>query len=243
MKNFFFLFFLFVFMLPPQLFSQELLTFATADNQSHPRSKAMNAVVTEIFRRMGIETRIISLPSKRSLINANKGIEDGNFVRTKGITARFPNLLMVPEKLSTNHIVAFSKNRKIRVDGWKSLNSFHVVCINGWRNCERELPAPKQKTIVKNDKLLFIFLEKNRAEIGIFGRCTGLATLKNLGITDIVPLAPPIVVSDLFLYIHKKHASLIPKISSTLRQMKTDGTYKQILVDAGLKQSYLNAEY
>lgn len=221
MKRFsFFLFLLFILMLPSRVFSQKTLTFTTADNQEHPRSIAMNAVVTEAFRRMGIKIRIIAMPSKRSLINANKGIEDGNLLRTKGITARYPNLLMVPEKLSINQIVAFSKNRNIRVDGWKSLNSYHVVCVNGWRNCERELPAPKQKTIVKNDKLLFTLLEKNRADVGIFGRNTGMATLKKLGITDIIPLEPPIIVSDLFLYIHKKHESLIPDISSTLRQMK-----------------------
>ncbi len=229
------LFLLLAFMLPSRVFSQKDLTFTTADDQDHPRSIAVNGVVTEIFRRMGIKIKIIPMPSKRSLINANKGTEDGNFVRTKGITARFPNLLRVPEKLSINYIVAFSKNRNIRVDGWKSLNSFHVVCVNGWRNCERELPFPKQKTIVKNDKLLFTFLEKNRAEVGIFGRSTGLASLKKLGIKDIIPLDPPIVISDLFLYIHKKHKSLIPAISATLRQMKSDGTYRQILTDAGLK--------
>ena len=234
-RFFFFLFSLLLFMLPSLVFSQQTLTFTTADNQDHPRSVAMNGVVTEIFKRMGIEIKIIPMPSKRSLINANKGIEDGNFVRTKGITARFPNLLMVPERLSINYIVAFSKNRNILVNGWKSLNSFHVVCVNGWRNCERELPAPKQKTIVKNDTLLFTLLEKNRADVGIFGRSTGQATLKKLGVKDISPLDPPIVVSDLFLYIHKKYKSLIPAISSTLRQMKNDGTYQQILTDAGLE--------
>ncbi len=211
------------------------LVFTTADNQLHPRSIAMNNVLTEALKQMGIKLKIISMPSKRSLLNANKGIEDGNFLRTKGITAKFPNLIRIPEAISVNYIVAFSKDNSIKVNGWKSLNDYHVACVNGWRNCERELPDPKQKTVVKNDKLLFTLLAKDRADVGIFGRDTGLAALKELGIDDIMPLSPPIVISDLFLYIHKQHELLIPEITQVLRKMKSDGSYQRILENAGLK--------
>ncbi len=226
---------LLIIIIPSQVFSQKSITFTTADNQEHARSKAINRVLTEVFKQMGLDLKIVVMPSKRSLINANAGIEDGNFLRTKGITAKFPNLIMVPERLSVNNIVAFSKDPSIKVDGWKSLNNYHVVCVNGWRNCERELPNPKQKTVIKDEKLLFTLLEKNRADIGVFGRSTGLAVLKELHFTDIKPLKPPIVVSDLFLYIHKKHELLVPVISDILQRMKSDGTYQQILADTGIK--------
>ncbi len=236
MKNLFFiLFVLSVFWVPSQGFSQKTLTFTTADNQEHPRSIAMNAVLTEVFTRMGIKLKIVAMPSKRSLINADKGIEDGNFLRTQGISAKFPNLIMIPERLSVNNIVAFSKHQNIQVNGWKSLNDYHVVCVNGWRNCARELPDPKQKTIVKDEKLLFTLLEKDRADLGIFGRSTGLKLLDEMGIANIKALDPPVAVSGLFLYINKKHESLIPNISGILRQMKNDGTYQKILSNAGIE--------
>lgn len=205
------------------------LKFTTADNQNSSRSKTMNAVLIECFSRMGMRLEIIHMPSKRSLINANKGIEDGNFVRTEGISSKFPNLIKVPEKISENRIVAFSKNTGIKVKGWQSLLNYHVAYINGWRNCERELQQSKTITTVKNEELLFTLLEKNRADIGVFGQSTGLEVLKKLRYSDIQVLEPPIVVSSLFLYVHKKHKKLIPEIVKTLRVMKEDGTYKNLI--------------
>jgi polar amino acid transport system substrate-binding protein len=223
------IFIMLLFVLSSNSMAQTALTFTTADNQNHSRSKAMNAVLTECFSRMEITLKIIPMPSKRSLKNANDGVEDGNFLRTDGITKAYPNLIKVPEPISVNRIVAFSKNRDIKVNGWKSLLKYHVVYVNGWRNCERELKNPKAKTIVKNEKLLLTLLEKDRAEVGIFGQSTGMEAIKKLGFYDIKALAPPIVVSDLFLYVHKKYEGLIPEIAKNMKMMKNDGTYKDLI--------------
>ncbi len=221
-----------VFIFSSSSFAQTIFTLTTADDQSHSRSRAMNAVLTECFKRMGMTLKIISMPSKRSLKNANNGIEDGNFVRTEGITQAYPNLIRVPEKISENHIVAFSKNSEIIISGWKSLLKYHVAYVNGWRNCERELKNSKAKTVVKNDRLLFTLLEKGRAEVGIFGQSTGKEVLKELGFSSVKALTPPIVVSDLFLYIHRQHEGLIPEIVKTLKEMKKDNTYKKLVNQA-----------
>lgn len=189
----------------------------------------MNALLTECFNRMGIVLEILPMPSKRSLINADNGTEDGNFVRTDGITQKYSNLIKVPEKISENRIVAFSKDTGMKINGWKSLLTYHVAYVNGWRNCERELKNARAITVVKNEALLFTFLEKDRAQVGIFGQRTGMAVLEQLGYSRITPLAPPIVISDLFLYLHKKHQNLIPDIVSTLREMKKDGTYERFI--------------
>jgi len=208
--------------------AQTTLTFTTADDQNHARANAVNEMLTECFKRMKIELNIIPMPSKRSLKNANDGIEDGNFVRTDGITKAYPNLIKVPEPISVNRIVAFSKNI-IKINGWESLLKYHVAYVNGWRNCERELKNPKAKTIVRNEELLFTLLEKERAEVGIFGQSTGMEVLNKLDFFDIKALEPPIVVSDLFLYIHKKHERLIPEIVNNLKMIKNDGTYKKLI--------------
>ncbi len=225
------IFILLVLFLSSSAIAQPTITLTTADNQAHSRSMAMNAVLTECFKRMKIELIIISMPSKRALLNANNGTEDGNFVRTDGISKVYTNLVKVPEKLTENHIVAFSKNTDIKINGWKSLLNYHVVYVNGWRNCERELKDAKGETIVKNEELLFILLEKDRADVGVFGYSTGMEVLKTQKNTDIKALSPPIVVSDLFLYIHKTHAALIPEIVRNVKVMKSDGTYERLLAD------------
>jgi polar amino acid transport system substrate-binding protein len=230
MKNNCLVLILFVFLLFSSASSaQTILTFTTGDDQSHGRAQAMNAVLTECFNRIGIKLNIISMPSKRSLINANNGIEDGNFLRTDTLSYAFPNLIIVPERLSVNRVVAFSKNENIEINGWESLFQYHVVYVNGWKNCERELKNHKSITTVKNEYLLFTLLEKNRAEVGIFELETGTEALQKLGYTDIKAIGSPIVSNDLFLYVHKKHAGLISEIVNTLRLMKQDGTYQEII--------------
>ena len=209
--------------------AQTILTFTTGDDQSHGRAKAMNAVLIECFNRIGIRLNITPMPSKRSLINANNGIEDGNFLRTDTLAYAFPNLVIVPERLSVNHVVAFSKNEKTEINGWESLFQYHVAYVNGWKNCERELKEHNAKTTVKNEYLLFTLLENNRADVGIFGLSTGTEVLNNLGYTSIKAIDPPIVINDLFLYVHKKHAALIPKIVKTLQSMKQDGSYRSFV--------------
>lgn len=140
--------------------AQTTLTFTTADDQKHSRSQAMNRVLTECFNRMGIVLEIVPMPSKRSLENANNGIEDGNFIRTDGITQAYPNLIKVPEKIAVNRIVAFAKQTDIPVNGWKSLLQYHVVYVNGWRNCERELKGQKSKPLLKMKAFCLHFLKK-----------------------------------------------------------------------------------
>ena len=220
--------FLFLFF-PSASSAQSILTFTTGDDQSHGRAKAMNAVLTECFNRIGIKLNITPLPSQRSLINTNSGIEDGNFLRTDTLSYAFLNLVIVPERLSVNHVVAFSKNEKMEINGWKSLFQYNVAYVNGWKNSERELINHDSKTVVKNEYLLFTLLENNRADVGIFGLSTGTEVLKKLGYTSIKAIEPPIVTNDLFLYLHKKHTALIPKIVKTLQSMKQDGTYWNIV--------------
>lgn len=53
--------------------------------------------------------------------------------------------------------------------------------------------------------------------------------LKKLGYTDIRALEPPIVVSDMFLYVHNRHEDLIPEIVRNLQEMKKDGTYQNLM--------------
>lgn len=211
--------------------AQTTLTFTTGDDQGHARAQAMNGVLKECFNRMGIELKIISMPSKRSLENANDGREDGNFLRTDDISQAYPNLIRVPEKIAVNRVVAFSKNTDISVSGWESLLPYHVVYVNGWKNCERELKKAKAQTTIKNEELLFTLLEKERADVGVFGLSTGLEVLKKLGYSDIKALAPPIVVSDMFLYVHKKHEDLVPEIVRNLKKMKKDGTYQSLVAE------------
>ncbi len=213
----------------PAVAAPTSMTFTTGDARSDGRTKAMEELLTVCFKRLGIQIEVIPMPSERSLYNANAGTQDGNFLRTDGISKSYPNLIKVPEPFFVNTIVAFSHNKNIKINGWESLLPYRVAWVNGWKNCERELSTAKSVSRIRSEKALFLFLEKKRADVGVFGLHTGTAVLNKLNITSVYPLSPPIVVSNLYLYVNKKHESMIPQIVKTIQEMKLEGTFENVI--------------
>ena len=50
-----------------------------------------------------------------------------------------------------------------------------------------------------------------------------------MGLQGITALAPALQDVDMFLYLHKKHQALVPKLSQAIRDIKADGSYNRIL--------------
>jgi polar amino acid transport system substrate-binding protein len=86
------------------------------------------------------------------------------------------------------------------------------------------------KSLIKVDstRLLFTLLQKDRIDVALNARLDGLAMTKDLRISDIKVLEPPLATRRMFPYLHKKHQELVPKLAAALRAMKEDGTFDAI---------------
>ncbi len=189
-------------------------------------------VLKEAFRRIGYDLKIIRLPSERALINANEGIEDGNFARIEGLSSIYPNLIQVPEEITRFEFVIFSKKSDLVIKGWNSLKPFHVGIVTGWKILETNITGTKSLTKVKDGAALFNFLKADRVEIIVYDKRQGLALIKDLGMKNIRVIEPPLAVKGMYPYLHKKHKELVPKLADAIREMKKDGTYKKIVNEA-----------
>ena len=49
-----------------------------------------------------------------------------------------------------------------------------------------------------------------------------------MGLKNIQMRKPALASKEMFMYLHKKHVVLIPKISAALLEMKKDGSYRKI---------------
>lgn len=189
------------------------------------------SIIREIFRRLNIEAETIRLPAERSLINANKGIEDGVIARMKGIEKKYPNLIRVPEKVVDYEFVACTNNRDIKIDGWESLKPYEVAFIKGWKIMETNISQAKRIYKVKGPMQLFGLLENNRVDIIIYERWGVLWWSKELKTGDKL-LKFPIAKRELFIYLNKNHADLVSKVARALYDTKQDGTYQRIFDEA-----------
>ncbi len=190
-------------------------------------------VVKEAFRLIGMEDlQIVRLPSERALHNANDGIEDGNYARVGGlISLMYPNLIQIPEPITKFEFVAFSKKFVFRPNGWESLSPFHVGIVTGWKILEKNIQKTKSLTKVNNSEILFSLLEAERIEVAVYDRRQGMYFIRKLGLGDIKSMSPPFSTKDMYIYLHKKHQAIVPRLTEILKRMKKDGTYRKIVSD------------
>jgi len=181
-----------------------------------------------MFLRIGIDAKTVLLPSERSLISANSGVDDGNIARIKGIEKKYINLVMVPEKIIDFDFVVFTKNTNIQINNWEDLRSYNVAFINGWKFFEKRVTQYKSLVRVKDSIQLFELLSHDRVDVVLYDLWSGLWQARQVQTKGILYLNPPLARVELYLYLNKKHQNLVPALAKVLKQMKQDGTYKLI---------------
>jgi len=189
-------------------------------------------VVTQAFKRIGYQLETVRLPAERALVNANRGIDDGDLARVAGLQKKYTNLIQVPESIMVIDMVLFSKNMPdFNVKGWESVASHSLAIISGWKIMEKNFSKLGDKVeIIKTDNAeqSFTLLAKDRVDFIAYSNWPGLVYLKTHKINNIKLLTPPLAKPRLYVYLHKKHKIIVPKLATAIKQMKADGTVKKI---------------
>jgi polar amino acid transport system substrate-binding protein len=196
--------------------------FTTPDGQGF-----LDAVVGEAFRRAGVQLRVVKFPAERGLINANEGIEDGDLTRIAGLDSQYPNLIRVPEKLIDWEFTAFSKKTALPAR-WDVLRTRPIGHIRGWKIYEKQLVGAPVVITSDDSTQMFRQLQLDRIEVALYERWLGLSLLKRQGIQGVHPLEPSLAKREMFIYLNKRHAALVPKIAEALRAIKVEGLYDRL---------------
>ena len=147
-----------------------------------------------------------------------------------GLNSQYPNLIQVPERFIGISFVAFAKDASIRLDqGWESLKPHRVAFITGWKMFENNAGGAKVVNKVDKAEQMFLMLDGGRIDLALYTRADGVALARSMGLSAVAPLSPALKDVDMFLYLHKKHEALVPKLAQALRDMKADGSYARIL--------------
>ena len=184
-------------------------------------------LVDEIFKRIGIKAKVIRLPSGRSIVNANEGIDDGVIARTKGMDKQYKNIIRIPIPVVKFRFVAYSLDTKINITNWDSFAPYSVGYIRGWRIYEVNVKKSKGITVVNNAEQLFRLLMNGRTDLILFEYYRGTWWNEHLNANAHL-IGSPVAEKDMFMYMNKKHEKLVPKITEALKEVKKDGTYQKI---------------
>ncbi len=214
-----------------------VLSTSSREPRSLPDGRGYeDQIVQEAFRRIGVSVKIVYQPPERALVNADAGAIDGDCWRVSGLAARYPNLVMVPEPVDTAAITVFAKDPAMRITGWADLRPYNVAYINGWKILEARVRDARSVEKTKGLRPLFTLLDRNHADLVLMDPVMGQEVMRSMGLTGIRMLTPPLIRVDMHIYLHRRHAGLVPRLSEALRQMKHDGTFQR-LTRAGLAEA------
>lgn len=188
----------------------------------------LDRLIPEVFRRIGVEAEAVQYDaSARANINANNGLDDGVAMRVKGLEKDFSNLIRVEEKIIDNEFVAYSTKRNFATTGFNALLPYEVGYITGWKVFDDAILPGTSVTKAANAEQLFTLLANGRADVVLFERWQGNHILQQRGMKARM-LQPPLVSTEMYMYLHKKHARLVPSAAWALRAMKADGSYQRL---------------
>ena len=188
----------------------------------------VDQLVLEAFKRIGKNIKFVHKPDQRSITDSNEGRGDGELMRVAGLSKIYPNLIQVSENIIDLEYVAFSKRDDIKIENWNSLKKYHVGIMRGWQILETNIEKTEKRHSFNQAKHLFKMLENNRLDLVIYGKYLGKLTIKEQGYKNIKLLSPPLATEPHYLYLHKKHKDLVPKLVKSLQSIKKDGTYKKL---------------
>jgi polar amino acid transport system substrate-binding protein len=199
------------------------------------RKGFLDQLIVAVFREIGLEAELLIYPTatERGMLNANDGVDDGLAMRVAGLEKQYPNLIRVPEEVAVNDFVATTTGPRFATDNWDSLSPYVVTYIIGWKVFEQNLPKGKEITLVRDADQLFGLLKAGRADVALYERWQGLAKSRAMGL-KLQVLEPPLVRTKMYMYLHKKHAALVPQVAAALLKLKQNGSYQRIF-DSTLK--------
>lgn len=181
------------------------------------------SIITEAYRRLGHEVKLIEFPGERSLWAANKGLVDGELFRIHGVAGKYENLIEIPVSLMSIEIVIFTKKKKFKVEGWQSLQPYTVGYRSGIKAVEQFIPKGIRTTPVSTYKQAFLKLVSGRNDVVLGSRAAGMQTIQNNNLQGVSILEPPLEQFRLHHYIHIKNKNMENDLSRILAQMKSEG--------------------
>jgi polar amino acid transport system substrate-binding protein len=208
--------------------SKEIFRIAKMESPDH---RLIMRIVSEAYDRLQIPVEYFEFPGKRSLYEANAGYVDADLSRIKDVDKEFTSLRRVPTPIYWFEATAFSKNKNLNIAGWESLRDLRLGIMRGMIFAERGVKGFPKVTVVDKPIHLFKMLESDRIDVAIFSDLNGLAIIKELRLSSLQALKPPLERIEAFHYVHKKHEALVPKLDAIFQDMKNSGQLDRMRQD------------
>ncbi len=209
--------------------AETTLVFSTIGESLHiPISEQ---VLQEAYQQLGIHIAVKEYPAARAIKMANKGVAvDGELHRRASANVKYSNLIKIPVPIGIAEEVAVTKGVSFPINNLESVRPYVVGVMRGLKTARLLEEMNVQKlTSVTTYKQLLLMLDKNRIEVAIVSRLAALNFIKELQLTGLTILEPPIMqTTKIYHFPHKKHEHLVDKLTTVLQEMEASGRIQDI---------------
>ena len=183
----------------------------------------------ELFKRNTYDLEYQKLPLKRGLINANKGVDDGDGPRVKEVEKRFPNIVRIDVPILEISIHAHYKKKSLNIQDWTDLKPYNIGVRTGTivqvKNVKKV--DPKEITYVVTNEKLFELLEEEKVDVVISERVMARSLKKEMKLEHLYQ-SPALLQKNMYLFLNKKHIDKVKAFKQTLLQMQKEGYQKRL---------------
>lgn len=176
-------------------------------------------LMRKAYQQLGYQMQLVVMPLQRSAYESNKGqLLDAELSRTAAAAAMLPNMIRVKVPIGTVRITAFSRDPTIKIKNWHSLQGKRVDVLRGIylaRINMRDLQYTEISTISQAIQRL----QSGRTDIAVLLGDETEWLLKQYANHGLYSIAPDLANTEIFHYVHERHAALVPRLEAALRQL------------------------
>lgn len=187
------------------------------------------------YARAHIPLEFVDLPAMRALAESSSGNLDGEVHRILDVANEYPTLVPVKPAINFIEPSAFVRTGEasgFKIDGWQSVREYNVAIVTGVGSSERGTAGFPNVTRCTTLNQALMMLAEDRVDVVATDLFSGKDNVLALGLSDkITPLAPPLQVIEIYHFLNRKHANLVPRLEAVLRDMAASGELARLRAD------------
>jgi polar amino acid transport system substrate-binding protein len=204
--------------------AHELQLSVIANNATHREAWR---IAQEAMRRAGIAAVAREVPAERALVSAKSGVTDGDVARFEAVGQLYPELVRVPEPSLYYLAYAYAYRRLDVGAGWNSLRG-HTICLRRGIKLYEMRTEGMARHVLDDERSLLRMLRSGGCTVALLEDNNPDVSAAMAADPPLYRLTPALEGAPLYIYLHKRHAALVPRIAQALRQMRADGTLQRM---------------
>lgn len=195
------------------------IVIASSVNES-ALTRMIERRLAKAYLALGFQLQVLHLPAGRSLLMSNKGDYDGELFRIKTATSNYPNLLLVPEPLTSLTLYAFVRQGDTALmQQWQDNINLRIGYVRGFKMAE-QYPFKGNRVAVTTTQQAIAMLQQGKVDLLLDDAASVLQIEPDLNQAQLQRLPAVLATEQLFHFLHKKHQALIEPLAAELQKQK-----------------------